>query len=865
MAQISIKLPLNDFLVLNLNRNQPRKCWDHTIIAWVEFVEMHYKANVKECKDYMVNEYTKRPVKLIVGTSIDAYWNLWDVLENEVKFRDVPLDYVKSTIVDPSFDSQTKETLITLPSKFGSKCELSSKFMDKIYKSDIIENAIELSGLQNNKEQKKTDGKKRNILRGIPKLDDANWAGTQKSHLCTLILTEGDSAKTMAIAGLSEVGRDKYGVFPLRGKLMNVKDTNIQKINANEEIGNLKKILGLESGKKYESVKDLRYGKIMIMCDADVDGTHIKGLLINMFHSLWPSLLEQPEFITSMLTPVVKAKNSKGNVIEFYNMTDYENWKQKTSVKGWDIKYYKGLGTSTTKEAKEYFKDIQMVKYKWENDSSDIDLAFNKKKADQRKKWLEKYDRKNVIDNKEREITYKDFINRDLIHFSNYDLERSIPSICDGLKTSQRKIMFAAFKKNLTKEIKVAQFSGYVSEHASYHHGEASLQGAIITMAQNFVGSNNINLLQPEGQFGSRILGGKDAASPRYIFTKLTEITNVIFNKYDNYVLEYLTEEGQQIEPLFYIPIIPMILVNGALGIGTGFSTKIPCYNPLQIVDNIKLLIRGNRMELPDLDPWYDGFKGVIESNSDSIYSSKGLYKRVSDTIVEITELPVGVWTDDYKEFLESYIEKNPKILKNYESHYTDKLVNFKLIFDKKELDSLIKNPKHFEEELKLISKKSLSTTNMHLYNKEGQIRKYKTPNDIIKEFYKIRIEYYQKRKDFLIDQLDKEIINLDARIKYILGVIEKKIKLLNTPIKELETQLTNMKFPKIEGSYNYLLDMPGRNFTYEKKEELLKKLNDKKLLMEEIMNKEVETMYMEDLNKFIESYKQFVTEKHSV
>ena len=303
-----------------------------------------------------------------------------------------------------------------------------------------------------------------------------------------------------------------------------------------------------------------------------------------------------------------------------------------------------------------------------------------------------------------------------------------------------------------------------------------------------------------------------------------------------------------------------MILVNGALGIGTGFSTKIPCYNPLQIVDNIKLLIRGNRMELPDLEPWYDGFKGSIESSS-----SRGLYKRISDNTVEVTELPVGVWTDDYKEFLESYIEKHPKVLKNYESHYTDKIVRFKLIFDKKELDNLMKNPKRFEEELKLVSKKSLSTSNMHLYNKDGQIRKYETPNEIIKEFYKVRIEYYQKRKDFLVDQLDKEIINLDARIKYILGVIEKKIKLLDTPLKELESQLTEMKFPRIENSYNYLIDMPGRNFTHEKKEELLKKLNDKKLLMEEIKNKEVETMYMEDLNKFVEAYKQFLTEKHSV
>ena len=158
----------------------------------------------------------------------------------------------------------------------------------------------------------------------------------------------------------------------------------------------------------------------------------------------------------------------------------------------------------------------------------------------------------------------------------------------DGLKTSLRKILFAAFKKNLTTEIKVAQFSGYVSEHSCYHHGEASLNGAIVGLAQNFVGSNNINLLIPAGQFGSRNKGGDDSASERYIFTQLNRITRSIFPQTDDAILKYLNDDGTPVEPIFYAPIIPMILVNGSKGIGTGFSTDIMSYNPLQIIDYLK-------------------------------------------------------------------------------------------------------------------------------------------------------------------------------------------------------------------------------------------------------------------------------------
>ena len=253
--------------------------------------------------------------------------------------------FIKCTIVNPSFDSQTKDYLTTTPSNFGSKCEINDKMIEKISKCGIIERAIELFEFKEQKKLKTDDGRKTGSLRGIPKLDDANFAGGAKSGQCTLILTEGDSAKSMAVAGISVMtkGRDTFGIFPLRGKVINVKDKittakGREQIINNEEIKNLKKILGLQTDKKYKSVNDLRYGKIMIMTDQDVDGSHIKGLLFNVFHTMWPELMKiDTSFLTSMLTPIVKVSKNK-NTMSFYTLSDYENWKEANqNGKGWSI------------------------------------------------------------------------------------------------------------------------------------------------------------------------------------------------------------------------------------------------------------------------------------------------------------------------------------------------------------------------------------------------------------------------------------------------------------------------------------------------------------------------------------------------
>lgn len=818
--------------------------------------------------DYITNQITKKLSEMISSKR-----------KKEVKqqhIRENLMVFVKASIVNPTFNSQTKETLTSPVTKFGSKCELSEKFFAALYKTGIVEKVISLSEFHDGKKLTKTDGKKKSTIMGIENLDDANWAGTGRSHECTLILTEGLSAKTMAIAGLSEVGRDRWGVFPLRGKLMNVKDANLKKIYENEEITNIKKILGLESGKEYADVKDLRYGRVMTMTDSDYDGFHIKGLLFNLFNSLWPSLVHQQEsgFICSMLTPIVKVFKGKDSVC-FYSLSDFEDWRNEhDNGKGWTIKYYKGLGTSTDMEAKQYFKEMKTVTYSWtlpsiENEPSpsheSLDLAFNKTRSDDRKKWLSGYDRKHILDYKDTRVTYEDFVNRELIHFSNYDLERSIPNVCDGLKTSQRKILYCCFKKPLwDKEIRVAQLAAYVSENSAYHHGEVSLQGAIVAMAQDFVGSNNINLLNPIGQYGSRVHAGKDASQPRYIHTQLLPITGTIFNKEDNAILNYLDDDGFTVEPEFYIPIIPLILVNGAIGIGTGFSTNIPCYNPLDIVGVLKKMLNDEEVE-DDIIPWYRGFKGSIEKNGGK-WVSRGIYKKISATKVEITELPVGFWTADFKTMIEEMIcDKDGKYkncpIKSYESHYTNVDVNFVLHFtNASALEEWMKpdGPNGYcklENELKLVSSKNLSTSNMYAFNEKAQITKYDTALDIIKAFYMIRYDYYQKRKDNIIDRLNDEMKKLNNKIRFVLDVVNDVIEVRKLRKAELDSKLKEMEYDMIDDSYDYLTKIPIYNFTIDKVDELKDEIQKKEVYLNAVKSTSIKDMWIKDLEAFQESY----------
>ncbi|GAB2260936.1 hypothetical protein Droror1_Dr00011791 [Drosera rotundifolia] len=718
--------------------------------------------------------------------------------------------FVNALIDNPAFDSQTKETLTTRQSSFGSTCKLPEEFLKKVAsKSGVVESLISWADFKQNKDLKKTDGTKRQRITGIAKLEDANEAGGKNSEKCTLILTEGDSAKALAMSGLGVVGRDFYGVFPLRGKLLNVREASSKQILENAEIQNLKRILGLQQEKKYEDVKSLRYGHMMIMTDQDHDGSHIKGLLINFIHTFWPSLLRVPSFVIEFITPLVKAKNERTKqIIPFYAMPDYEAWIESLggNLTGWTIKYYKGLGTSKSSEGKDYFKDLEMHRkdFVWvsDQDSDAIELAFSKKKIDARKSWLLQYEPGNTMDQREKYIKYSDFVHKELILFSLADLQRSIPSICDGLKPGQRKVLFCGFKRNLVKEAKLAQFAGYVSEQSAYHHGEQSLYGTIIGMAQDYVGSNNINLFEPAGQFGTRCQGGKDHASARYINTRLTPIARFLFPKDDDNIYTYLKEDGISVEPTWYLPVIPMVLVNGSEGIGTGWSSYVPNYNPRDIIANIRRLL--NNEPLEPMDPWYRGFKGTIEKTSESgtSYTVSGIIEEVDETAVVITELPIRRWTQDYKEFLESNLtdgndkpKENEKIkdrfVKDFRDYSTDLIAKFEVIMEPEKL--IQARQEGLQKKFKLTT--TINTSNMHLFNEKGVIKKYDNAEQILLDFYESRLEFYRRRRQYFLENLDKDLLKLENKIRFILGVVSGEIVVSNRKKADLVKELREKNF----------------------------------------------------------------------
>ena len=837
----------------------------------VSFVNGIYTSKGGKHVEYILNQITRKIAEYIEKKK--------KVKVNFNSIKEQLILFIRCDIENPAFDSQTKDFMNTPMVKFGSKCDISDKFIENVAKMGVMEAACAITEVKENKAAKKTDGTKSKTIRGIPKLDDANWAGTDKSNGCMIIFCEGDSAKTGVISGLSSEDRNTIGVYPLKGKVMNVRGEPVKKVSENKEIAEIKKILGLETGKEYTTIEDvhanLRYSKVIFMTDQDLDGSHIKGLCINLFQNEWASLTHIPGFIGFMNTPILKAKKGHQE-LKFYNEGEYEKWKSNNDTRGWNIKYYKGLGTSTKTEFREYFEEKKFVGFEYTGTISDnaIDMVFNKKRADDRKVWLETiYNRNSFADTSKQMIPYEEFINKELIHYSKYDCDRSIPNLMDGLKISLRKILYSAFKKHLYSEIKVAQFSGYISEHSCYHHGEESLNKAIVGMAQNFVGSNNINLLFPSGQFGSRIKGGQDASSPRYIFTRLERIARMIFPEQDDNILKYLNDDGTPVEPQFYVPIIPMVLVNGSTGIGTGFSTEIMCYNPRDIIAYLKNKLQ-ETSEPIEFIPYYEAFTGKTEKLSDSKFMFKGTYEKIGTDKIKVTELPVGYWTEDFKELLNDLQndkdkegKKHVAVIKDVFENYTDTTVEFVIVFSNGKLQELesVKGEhgcNGIEKMLKLYS--TNSTTNMNLFNSEDKLKKYYSVEEIIDDYFDIRLEYYKYRKDFMIETLEKELKMLSNKAKYIRELLEGTIDLRKKRKQEIIDMLQSKKYNTIDNDeeFKYLVRMPMDAVSDENVDKLLNEHDSKRQEMEHIKSTTIQQMWLSELNILENEYQEYQQER---
>lgn len=784
--------------------------------------------------------------------------------------------FVSCSLDNPSFTSQEKSKL-TAPKP---ETNFNPVQLNKMMKWGVINKIKELLESKQLRAQKKKLEGARTAHPNVKKLEDANLAGTSEGSKCVLIYCEGDSAKTFAVAGIErgigegdtlKQGRDFFGILPCGGKILNVRNADAEKIGDNEGIQMLIQSLGLEIGMDYtidSNYYRLRYGSLMIVTDADDDGIHIEGLCHNFFHTLFPSLTKRsPPFITSMKTPLVRVTLKSGEEKAFYRQQAFKDFQQAHGnlLKG-KPRHFKGLGTNKDSDVIDCF-GRRIIHYV-DDDKVDENMvkAFGKKETAARKEWITSYDPEGIMVLEDEnainvQSTCSDFVDTELVIFSIANCARSLPHMVDGLKESQRKILYTLLKQKLTFDKPsqtVYRLSGEVGSMSEYVHGDQCLADTITGMAWEFVGSNNIPLLVSDGQFGSRLVMGKDAASARYIRTHQQEIIPYIFRQEDLPILDYIQGEDMLIEPTYYVPVVPLMLINGIRGgIGTGFSSRVPAHNPLDILACLRVWIRDNLesldttgnivlSDLPEISPWYQGFTGKIQKEKGK-YISTGVIVKPNDTTTEILELPIGMATDKFRAKLVS-LRESGKII-DFKDYCSKTRVHFVVSEYSEGFTCTIKN-------LGLTS--FLPTTNMVAFNSDGKIHRYTSVDEIIYEFAQTRLKWYSKRKNHIIADLRKKLVSSTAKRRFVEEIISDKIKVYRKKRSEIIAMLEEGKYPYQDGTYEYLLKMPIDSFTEDmitKLDGVIDRLNAELKLTEDTTTRQ---MWSKELDEFEEAYKRY-------
>lgn len=707
--------------------------------------------------------------------------------------KDALFVIVRMDVVNPVFESQCKTILASKVSKFKSQWQPSQKFCKSLLKSSIFEHLIEVFSNKLDKQMARQDGKKSCSVT-VPKLIDAKYAGTVKSDQCVLILAEGDSALSMLLSGVTSNRLQKtVGLFPLRGKLLNCATAGKSKLMVNTEIQNLKKIIGLSNGRIYKDTKALRYGKILVATDADDDGQHILGLVLTMFHKLYPNLISLG-YVNRFVTPLLIAK--KGNtLIELFTLQEYKDWKAKTSKNSsYTVKFYKGLGSSTNADAKRYFSNMSRYSKELQRPKdglSSLDMFFSKDHIEARKIYVKQPKHQYI------EGTLDGFVKGPLHGYARSSLIRAIPSI-DGFKESTRKILWTCLDKKIygeKKDIKVSELAGLVSKYSHYHHGETSLQGAIVTLARRFKTINSVPLLVNSGQFGSYVGGGADSASARYIFTRLEERCKLIFNSADFMVLPRQIVDGELAETKLLAPLLPWSLVNGAAGIGTGFSTNIFPYNIHDVIEAASCIIQGTTPV--NMTPSFNNWDGVIAS-FDGYFTSTGKHTLMSSTKIHISSLPIGVFPTMFLRTLNKL--KTNGMLKSFDTQHTEHGPQFTVTF-----------VSHCDMISALSLTKKHSLQNMHLLDCNGILRKYDSAIAILEDYVLFKVNVTSKRISCQIKNLQVEINTLRHIQTFIALFLNGDI-----PLKGMnESNINNvLKKHNIEKFQEKLLNLPLRRLT---------------------------------------------------
>ncbi len=830
---------------------------------------------------------------------------------------------VSIRIENPAFNSQSKNMLTTTvpPYKFPEKMFKTLEDWDLVKRLFLTVKVLQRAKLS------KTDGKKKKRVTGIDELEDANDAGSKYSEQCTLCICEGLSAKGTVLEIITRIpgGRDRYGVLPIRGKGLNVMNASLRRLLENEEIAALKKVLGLEEGMDYtdpNNRKRLRYGRVMMFADADMDGKHIAALSMLSLYCMHPTLYAAP-FFYMWSSPILRiAKGSQE--FSFYSELDFAKWQKSTpDHMTWKITYYKGLGSSSKEEIMADLATIRTL-YCFYDDNTPyaMSLAFDNKLADERKKWLAEWTPEIGISYMEKmpiqqwfndNINYLEvwqpisyFILYDFVQFCIANMRRSLPSVADGLKVSQRKLLAYVFKKFRVGPLKkkyepvnVATIASSAISEMRHHHGNKCLSDALYGMGRGeYPGSNNIIYFVPKGQFGTRHKGGGDAADPRYTRTEPGPLMPYIFRQEDNKILEILTDDGIEVEPKEFYPIVPMGLINGTCGIGTAWSSFTPNYNPLDIFQAVRQLLHGT---VPyELIPWYRDFTGTIsivhksklkkeqqfiwntldkeekkflerlnlnEEEQDAMVAQTreileaqirqkaqdgvgtGRYKTMRTMgnwqiscvgEIMVTELPIGLWNTSYKVILDEWIDN--KQITGYRNYSTSEKANFKIQgFNKVQPDC---------KSLKL--SKSYGMSNMVFLDDKYKPRRFLDATDYLQAYFKVRLAAYIRRKAATLAGLEQKVKDLNDKVRYVLSVRDKQNPLIltNRSREEILNEMT------LRNHAHDLLDkVRGRYFNDNGLAELYAKIQNKMNEYQAYENKPVEQIWLEELNELEEAY----------
>lgn len=783
-------------------------------------------------------------------------------------------------VVNPSYVSQSKTKLkdhqfdITLP----------PRIINQIKKWDLTKKLEEELRSKQMKILKKTNGSKKRFI-GKTKGDDANKAGTKNSQQCTLAIVEGESAKNYhtVMLGIHPEGRDTFGVLPIRGKLRNATKATPLQMAENSEFCEIKKLLGLEEGVDYKIPSNrnkLRYGKLMILTDADDDGIHIKGLIIALFTNYYPSILEI-DFIIDYRTPYLRARKGTQRM-SFYFEKEFIAWQAvNPDWKSWNFKYCKGLGSSSKEDVKEDYNSPYVVNFKYDQYAKQwVDLAFHPELADDRKRWLATKNTNAGIESVNKIQPISKFVDDELAIYCLTSIRRSIPRIEDGLKPSQRKIIHGMLKKwgtnlNKCREIKIGILAAFVTENCKYHHGD-SLSDTIVTMARDFVGSNNLPYFTQKSMLGTRDEGGKDAAQPRYTTTTPNWWIRYWIDPRDDALLTHVVDEGEPVEPEFYITLFPIWAINGCQGIATSVSTYIPNHNTLDVIGWLKDRIRGTPRQ--ELIPYYNGFQGTIEVVDKRKYiftneeednpledhpraeyyketvSGSGKYSFVSygnftissTGLIEITELPIGLWTSNYKEKLIQL--ETDKRISNLRNRSDD--VNVYFSFDRFVPDN--KNSKTVSHS-DLGLRRSYGMTNMVLLT-GSYAKHYNDMTEMLEAFYQFRLPLYEKRKISMIDILNKKKHDLSQRAKFIIAVISGSLVII-VDRKARPAADVYVDMDRLGIEHKYLDLVSYRDTTKEKVDKLNLKIDEITTEINSIQQLDIKDMWLTDLEAFEKEY----------